>query len=82
MMEIDFGTAKKVNIKRYGTITYYVPFYTFSCESAWFSGSTYDTEEKAMDSVKYYHTKATRLRVVKVELPVLNVADNIEIGEE
>jgi len=80
-MEIDFGTAKKVKIKRYGTRTYYVPFYTFSCESAWFCGGNYDTEEKAIDSVKYYHTKTARLRVMKVELPVLNVADNVEIGE-
>ncbi len=76
-METDFGTAKEVKIKRVGTQVSYMPFYT-SDNACWMNGCLWQTEQEAIDSVKYDAT-ITRLRIMKIELPTLNVKDNVDI---
>lgn len=79
-MEIDYGTAKEVKIKRLGTQISYMPFYTFD-NKYWMSGCLWISEQEAIDSVKYNST-IVRLRIMKFELPVLNVDDHIEINQD
>ncbi len=76
-METDFGTAKEVKIKRTGTQVGYMPFYTHD-QTFWMNGCLWQTEQEAIDSVKY-DSLITRLRIMKVELPVLNVNEDVEI---
>lgn len=76
-METDYGTAEEVKIKRAGTQVSYMPFYT-SDNAHWMNGCLWQTEQEAIDSVKY-DTTITRLRVMKIELPTLNVQDGIDI---
>ena len=76
-METDFGIAKEVKIKRVGTQVSYMPFYT-SDNTYWMNGCLWQTEQEAIDSVKY-DTTMTRLRIMKIELPTLNVQDSVDI---
>ena len=76
-MEIDYGTAKEVEIKRVVTQISYMPFFT-SDNAYWMSGCLWQTEQEAIDSVKFYPL-ITRLRIMKIELPTLNVEDNVDI---
>lgn len=79
-MDIDYGTAKEVKINRTGTQVSYMPFYTIDqSESCWMNGCLWNSEQEAIDSVKYDNT-IRRLRIMKIELPVLNVSENVEIG--
>ena len=79
-MDIDYGTAKEVKINRTGTQVSYMPFYTTDQdESFWLNGCLWGSEQEAIDSVKY-NNAIVRLRVMKVELPILNVSENVEIG--
>ena len=77
-MDIDYGTAKEVRINRTGTQVSYMPFYTID-DTYWMNGCLWDSEQGAIDSVKYDST-IKRLRIMKVELPILNVNENVEIG--
>ena len=76
-MDTDYGTAKEVKIKRIGTQVSYMPFYT-SDSTCWMNGCLWQTEQEAIDSVKYDST-ITRLRIMKIELPTLNVRVNVDI---
>ena len=76
-MEIDYGTAKKVKIERNGTQVSYMPFYTHD-NQYWYNGCLWPTEKEAIDSVKYDET-ILRLRIMKVELPTLNIKEGVDI---
>lgn len=76
-METDYGTAEEIKIKRVETQVSYMPFFT-SDNTNWMSGCLWRTEQEAIDSVKYYPL-ITRLRIMKIELPSLNVEDNVDI---
>ena len=77
-MDIDYGTAKEVKISRTGAQVRYMPFYTID-DGYWLNGCLWCSEQEAIDSVKYDST-IKRLRIMKVELPILNVNENVEIG--
>ena len=76
-METDFGKAEEVKISTTGKQIKYMPFYTTD-QMFWMNGCMWDSEQEAIDSVKYDST-ITRLRVMKIELPVLNVPENIDV---
>jgi len=79
-MHIDYGTAKEVKINRRGTQVLYVPFYTIDqSETGWQNGGLWGSEREAISSVRHDHS-IRRLRIMKVELPFLNVNENVEIG--
>lgn len=76
-MEVDFSTAQKVEIKRVKDKTFYLPLYT-SDKRFWCSGCLAESEQEALDSVKYYGDVQT-IRVFKITLPIASVPDEIEI---
>lgn len=76
-MEIDYGTAKEVKIKRNGTQVSYIPFYTYD-NHCWLNGCLWNTEQEAIDSVKFDEL-VLRVRIMKVELPTLNVKEGVDI---
>ena len=76
-MEIDHGIAEKVKVEHYTTQVSYMPFYTTNDEY-WLAGCLWQTVQEAIDSVKHDPT-IIKLRVMEIELPILNVPENVDL---
>ncbi len=78
-MKTDYSEAKEVKFQRRAKKVFYMALYTVN-EGFWMNSIMVESEQEAIDSVKYIKD-VSRVRVIKIELPVLTFPENIDIGE-
>ncbi len=79
-LDLQRMDAEIIPIKKVVELAHFMPVYqtASSGDTFWLSGCLSSTEEAAINSVKWVHD-LTKLRLVKITLPVRNIPAAVEV---
>ena len=78
-LDLQRMDAETVPIKKVIEVEHFIPVYqTASTDTYWIGGCLYTNEDAAINSVKWVQD-LTKLRLIKVVLPVQNIPAAVEV---